>query len=224
MRPVLAAALTLACAGCMREASTASAAAPPAGEAMVAPAPRDDAWRLPGPFAPGITVDALRARFGARHVRIAEVPLGEGDVERGVVLFPDDPTRRATLYFHDPDALLGLASVRVDDAGSRWRLEPGVRIGMPASALVALNGAPVSYLGFDWDYGGTVIDWHGGRLADSPLRAIVRLRLVRPPDTAPGFAVPTGDGTFHSDDARYRDAFAHAVVDEFTLQWPHAEP
>lgn len=224
MRPVLAAALTLACAGCMREASTASAAAPPAGEAVVAPAPRDDAWRLPGAFAADTTVEALRHRFGAANVHIAPVPLGEGQTERGVVLFADDPARRVYVHFHDPEALLGLRAVRVVDAGSRWQLEPGVRIGMPASALVALNGAPVSYLGFDWDYGGTVIDWHGGRLADSPLRAIVRLRLVRPPDTAPGFAVPTGDGTFHSDDARYRDAFAHAVVDEFTLQWPHAEP
>lgn len=32
---------------------------------------------------------------------------------------------------------------------------------MTLAELVKRNGAPISFYGLDWDYGGSVQDWHG---------------------------------------------------------------
>ncbi len=62
-------------------------------------------YRLPGLFAPSTGVSWLQQRFGEAKVRVADVPGGEGETSRGVILFPDDPARRAYLYFQDEKRL-----------------------------------------------------------------------------------------------------------------------
>ena len=108
------------------------------------------AFVLPGDFAESTTVDDLRARFGADHVVIEE-PAPAIDAARRVVLFADDPARRAYVEFHDPEALAGIASITVRDAGSVWRGKHGVRIGMTFAQLRQANGGPFAYHGFDED-------------------------------------------------------------------------
>ncbi len=113
-----------------------------AEDADATPANLGDAgtYRLPGLFAPSTSVSWLRQRFGKANVHVADVPGGEGETSRGVILFPDDAARRAYLYFQDEKRLRGLSMVRVMDEGSRWQLDNGVAIGMPLSRLQALNG------------------------------------------------------------------------------------
>ena len=74
-----------------------------AEDADATPANLTDAgtYRLPGLFAPSTSVVWLQQRFGQANVRVADVPGGEGETSRGVILFADDPTRRAYLYFQD---------------------------------------------------------------------------------------------------------------------------
>lgn len=230
-RPALALVALAMLSGCGRDTAPATTPEPvplPAtpGADLPEPPPRPRLeWRLPGPLGPEATLESLRGRFGKEHVQVAEVPLGEGDSEQGVILFPEQAEQRAYLYFEDPQALVGLAGVRVLDPQSRWQLEPGIRIGLPATDLVALNGAPVSYSGFGWDYGGTVIDWHEGKLAgDEGRRWSVALDIPPVTGEAEGaLDLPLGEGTFRSDDARYRKAFARAVVSEIGVRWLPAE-
>lgn len=144
----------------------------------------------------------LKQRFGAGNVQVTDVPGGEGETSRGIVLFPGDPFRRAYLYFKDAQHLRGLSLVRVMDSGSRWRLDNGIGVGTSLSKLVAINARPIHFSGFDWDYGGGISDWNGGRLQprdDGRPGPIIRLDHG---DAADG-AYPLGDATFSSDDPRY---------------------
>jgi hypothetical protein len=91
---------------------------------------------LPGDYAQGTTVADLEKRFGAANVRRETSP------EPRVVLFPDDPSRRAYVTFHEAEAFKELASISVTDPGSRWRGKHGVHIGMTIAKLQALNRKP----------------------------------------------------------------------------------
>lgn len=107
----------------------------------------DPAFVLPGAFSEQTTVSDFEARFGKANVRILEA--ADNDGARGVVLFADDPTRRAYVAFHDAPALKGVQSIVVRDAGSRWRGKGGVHIGMSFAELQKVNGKPFGYSGFD---------------------------------------------------------------------------
>jgi hypothetical protein len=165
-------------------------------------------WVLPGDFAPDTTLEQLQQRFGAGNAEAQEIPGAEGESFRGLVLFPDDPSRRATLYFQDGKTLRGLSMVSVDEPGSRWKLASGVGIGTPLAELRELNGKPFTFSGFDWDYGGTITDWQGGKLQPSADNAVSERMQLRMPEGGGGGgdkAYPMGDSGFSSDDPRWAD-------------------
>ncbi|MCW1884221.1 hypothetical protein OKA04_05725 [Luteolibacter flavescens] len=101
------------------------------------PAPESDAYLiLPGDYSQATTVADLEARFGKENVRRETAP------ELRVVLYPEDPTRRAFVTFHDGEALEDLAGITVTDPGSKWRGKHGVHIGMTIAKLQSLNRKP----------------------------------------------------------------------------------
>lgn len=55
----------------------------------------------------------------------------------------------------------------------KWESETGVKVGMTYEDLTRLNGKPVSFYGFGWDYSGAVL-WNGGKLEDSGLRVFLQ--------------------------------------------------
>jgi hypothetical protein len=193
------------------------AAEPPA--ATTADLAANASYVLPGAFAPDMDVERLARRFGKGNVRIGEVPGAEGERVDGAVLFPDDPARRAYLYFEDAQRHAGLALVRVFDQGSRWRLDNGIGLGTPLSKLVALNGKPIRFFGLDWDYGGTISDWAGGRLdpGNDPVRRNMTLGARADIGDRP---YPMGDGEFASDDPKYPDLGTDLVVDGISVSFP----
>ncbi len=101
----------------------------------------DDFLILPGDYAEKTTVADLEARFGKANVR------HETEPEPRVILFPDDPTRRAYAHFYE--STKGLTRIDVNDPGSRWRGKHGVHVGMTLAKLRELNGKPFYYSGFD---------------------------------------------------------------------------
>lgn len=177
-------------------------------------------FSLPGRFTPQDTLATLQARYGTANVRAGEVPGAEGERVQGITLFPDDPQRRAYLYFDDESALRGLSMIRVLDLPSRWRLDDGIAIGMPLAELVQRNGKPVRFFGLDWDYGGTVAGWNGGALEPAAAPALHRgIGLSTRADIGDA-PYPMGDGEFSSDDPRFPDAGRDLVVGELSISFP----
>lgn len=177
---------------------------------------------LPGVFAPDSTPDSLRRHFGAANVQAGRVPGAEGESSPGVILFPDDPARRAYLYFQDETHLRGLASVRIADPESVWRFDDGIAIGTTLAELVRRNGKPITYSGLGWDYGGAVQDLHGGALAARQKSPIVRSWRLGPRDieATRDDAYPIGDGSFASDDPRYPRQGETVAVSELWVSFP----
>lgn len=208
-------------------AATTTASTAPATKALpasvsVSPAPAAavaSTYVLPGDFAPDTTIAQLAQRYGQGNVRVGEVPGAEGERVDGVILFPDDATRRAYLYFEDAQHNTGLSLVRVFDEGSRWRLDNGIGLGTPLSKLLAMNGKPIRFYGLDWDYGGAISDWGGGRLdpGNTPVRRGMTLDARADIGERP---YPMGDAEFRSDDARFPDLGGDLVVGEISVSFP----
>jgi len=201
------------------EAPAPATPAPPAETASPTVASED--WTLPGTLGPLTTRQALEARFGKANVREETFDGAEGiGTYPALVVFPHDPSRRLELVLDAEDKDAPIQELRVRAPGSRWRDASGLRMGITLSELVALNGAPISFYGLEWDYGGTVQDWHGGRLANAAGAALFRrVTLGARAGTSPD-AVPIGDSVFRSDDPRLAGVGDALEVAEFGISWP----
>lgn len=179
-----------------------------AAETQVA-LPSDAFLVLPGDYAESTTLAELEERFGKENVR------REMEPEPRVVLFPDDPTRRAFVTFYEEETFEHFAGISVNDTGSRWRGKEGVHVGMTFAKVRELNGKPFSYFGFDennharaHDGWSPALDDDGGSLGKFDVSERERLyfdvdfgvpdRLV--PGDAPALPV---DEYLSSDDPRF---------------------
>ena len=127
-----------------------------------------------------LTEPKLIRRFGARNVTSADVAVGEGESEKGTILFGENPEKRIFILWHNNQAKVSPKSICIRDPNSLWHLPNGISIGTSLKKLERLNSGPFKMSGFDWDYAGTILDWHGGRLRsmnskEFGIRIIIRL-------------------------------------------------
>jgi hypothetical protein len=206
--------LSAACTGSRNEPATtsppasnqkASDAVPKATETT--PSPTDetavaDTFVLPGPLSRGMDLAALQRVYGQENVRRETLEGAEGATAEGLVVYGDDPERRLELWMGQ-NAGAGIVAASASGEGSRWHLDNGVRIGMTLDELAALNGAPVSFTGMDWDYGGAITNWHGGRLQPVASTGVTRSVRLGHGDVSDPHAYAMGDAEFRSDDPAY---------------------
>lgn len=186
-----------------------ASATPQAAAASQAPAPpaANVAPVLESLLRPDDTLATARARLGEAEVVETELPGAEGETAPGWRLYPNDDARTVEVWLNEsgrPQAL----SVR--GSKSVWTRVDGVRLGLNSRELQAMNGRPFKFFGFEWDYGGSISDWGGGKLAvEGGTRGPVVLCAPDPYPTD----YPAGDSEFPSDDARM--VANPAVVCEF---------
>ncbi len=109
------------------------------------------------------TETMIRQAYTDAKVRRSEVYVSESSQRAGTVVFPD--TKDALEIVWEIGAPEGKpAFVRIGEEGGKWKTPEGVAIGMSLEALEEANGKPFRLYGFEWDYGGLVVDWNGGRL------------------------------------------------------------
>lgn len=123
--------------------------------------------RRVGPVRPSSTAASLRALLGPLKAQPADLDIGEGFTEPGLILFSTDSSRRAFVYWRDTLALEHPAGVLISDAATRWRLPLDLTVGTSLQDLERLNGRPFTFIGLAWDYGGRVSSWNGGSLEEA---------------------------------------------------------
>lgn len=110
------------------------------------------------------TAASLLRRFG-RQARMADIGIGEGETERGVELFPNDPRRRLSVLFWDPQRRKP-QSVQAWSDDAPWTVA-GIRMGDSLESLRQRNGRPILFQQFGADYGGTLHSFEGGTFANT---------------------------------------------------------
>ncbi len=94
----------------------------------------------------------------------------EGTVEQAyTVLYPDTPDE-LLITWQDPERTK-IGKIHFSENG-KWITESGVKIGTSYEQLNRMNGKPISFYGFGWDYSGAVV-WNGGKLEKSGLHVFL---------------------------------------------------
>lgn len=182
----------------------------PVGADLIPPAKL--AYELPGAFTRNTALSDLKSKYGDSNVVIEELEAGEDQSVRAAVVFPRDDTRRAEFFFRDSVNFTELHQVRVTNSKSLWRLSPGVGIGVSLKELEQINGRAFDFTGFDWDFGGKVLDWHGGKLQAATDSGYVFQVELEVNTEAGHHPYPVGDATFSSGDAAWAESYI--AVDE----------
>ena len=133
------------------------------------------------------------------------------------ILYPADPKARLEFIWQDERARRRPALITAKDQ-SAWAAANGIRIGTALADIEKMNGKPFKLSGFDWDYGGRVIDWRGGALAKpQPGGCTLGIEFVHPED-APEESLTkvSGDREILSDDANMRAVEPYVAVMTFS--------
>lgn len=106
----------------------------------------------------------------------------EANIKEGKGLFEEGTEERpySILYPNTPDELhitwkdnkrTEILDLRFSQKG-KWKSKSGISIGATYEELNKINGKPISFYGFGWDYSGAVL-WNDGRLENSGLRVFL---------------------------------------------------
>ena len=120
------------------------------------------------------------------------------------------------LAFYYGDKYVPASEARHGIIANGLAQEIGLKTG---DQIVKINGKPFTFSGFGWDYGGTIIDWHAGKLAPASDEAIfARVQLRMPQGNMGDEPYPQGDSRFSSDDPRWKDL--GITVGGFSVNFP----
>lgn len=169
-----------ALAGCSTEQHTPQD--PPDTTAAATPStPTDSHLCIPGERVGAITDTtserALMELYGRENVLRDSIDEGEGLLTGGTTVFPRTADEVHILWM-DPAQRNRPRRAIIDQPQTAWHTPVGITIGTTLDELVRYNGRHFTISGFGWDYGGTVLSWEGGELADSHTpgsKCIIRL-------------------------------------------------
>ncbi len=163
----------------------------PAGQSPKAEAIGDGRQKAGGDFVlvPGKRIGPLYAAhslendlvqtFGPQNVKRQDIYLGEGALAPGFVIFGD--TRNEVEVYYDSSLVKDRpAFLRISQEGTDWKTAEGISIGTSLAELEKINGKPITFLGFGWDYGGAVSSWNGGKMNPDLMIVLTDTRNTTP--------------------------------------------
>ncbi len=111
--------------------------------------------------------------FGKENVIFDTVYGAEGEESMATLLYPKT-SNQVEIAWSNENKREGVVSishtatynVENDTLGivSRWKTVAGIKLGTTLAQLSEMNGKPFTFSGFGWDYGGTIMDFRGGKL------------------------------------------------------------
>jgi hypothetical protein len=170
-----------------------------------------------GVFAKDTTQAKLAAEFGAKNVVFKDVDGRSGTKDKATVLFDDDPTLRAVVYWRDVSTKSNPARINVS-APSTWVGPGGVHNGLPLKEVEEFNGGAFKLHGFGGE-GSGLVPALKGKFGEVPggcsLTARFEPGIANP--LPPNFAAITGDKEILSSNPLMRRA--RPQVSEWTVNY-----
>ena len=111
-----------------------------------------------------MTAEDIARNYPQANIKEGLDMFEEGTLERAyTILYPDTPDELVITWQEKNREKVH--SINYSSNG-KWSSETGVKVGTTLEELNKMNGKPVSFYGFGWDYSGAV-DWNDGKLEKS---------------------------------------------------------
>jgi hypothetical protein len=121
-----------------------------------------------------VDLKGLENKYGVANVqKNAVIETLEGDV-KATRIFPNTE-KEVEIYWRDGQDYKKIQEVFIKSKlvgndkmnfNTPWVSKQGLKLGMPLSDVVKLNGKNFTISGIGWDLGGNVVSWEGGKMAD----------------------------------------------------------
>lgn len=108
----------------------------------------------------------LKQKFGESNVTVDTLWGPEGTFAIGTKLYPG-LANEVEIMWEDTVNNSKMTSALINNENSGWKTKDGIYMSMPLEELVKINGKPVKFYGFGWDYGGGVISFEKGKLENT---------------------------------------------------------
>ncbi|RFS18458.1 hypothetical protein [Emticicia sp. C21] len=123
-------------------------------------------------------------KLGEANVSAHDTIYGaEGMFSIGTIIYKGTPNEahivwKDTLNFKNPDYVEVGFIEPGKESQVKWYVTNGVKVGTKLTELELINGKPFNFSGFGWDYGGSVVDWNGGKLMNSDSTSYLSIILA----------------------------------------------
>jgi hypothetical protein len=163
--------------------------------------------RSVGPIGQNTSEKQLIKIYGARNVKRTQVDVGEGEMQPGTVVFPNDARKKVLILWRDVTGREQPERFIIRGNNTLWRTQQGITIGTSLKTIESLNGREFALTGFGWDYSGTVLHSNGGQITELGLEKgediegrtlILRLEPLRSLQKTAEYKAVQGDGKFFS--------------------------
>jgi hypothetical protein len=173
-----------------------------------------------GPITPNMSAQAILARYGKDARRgmvsgddvlgVAAKPI------KGIILYPDDPSRRLEITFWD-DAQTAVERVTAGAKSVAWTGPLGLHPGSTVDEAREANGHDFTFTGLGWIYGGYVTHGGGGKLGQLDAGCAVQVRFALPAGTRIPGAL---EGEQDLDTTMPAVKAADLRIDRLSIDWP----
>jgi hypothetical protein len=126
----------------------------------------DSAWGL---ITSVTSFDDLKTIYGAATIKDERICGPECIDSLDVTLLYPGTKNESIIYWKDSAYHKQIGSIECYSDSADWHTAAGIKIGSGFKELLKLNGKPIKFYGFGWDYGGGIISYNNGALEKSPI-------------------------------------------------------
>ena len=114
--------------------------------------------------------EALKKLYGESNIKDETICGAECIDSVDVTLVYPGSNREFIIYWEDSLYHKQIGMIRCYTPNAPYHTAGGLKIGTTLNELLTMNGKPIAFLGFGWDYGGGVISLNHGVLENSNVR------------------------------------------------------
>lgn len=100
--------------------------------------------------------------FGTSFIQDGDIFFPEGMTAKGFYIFKDSPLELQCVTNEKTGTI---DNIMIRQPSSNWSTSDGIKIGMKLDDLARINGKPITFSGFGWDYGGFILSFNNGKLS-----------------------------------------------------------
>ena len=114
--------------------------------------------------------DDLKKLFGEANIKNERICGAECIDSVDVSILFAGTKNESVIYWKDSAYLREIRFIESYNDSSSWHTSAGIRMGSGLQELLKLNQKKISFYGFGWDYGGSILSYNGGTLDSSNIR------------------------------------------------------